>query len=136
MQAQQRCDSLDVTDLPLKPMPLFDMLQMHPFPSPASCLPLPVHCVLMQCWPWCGDGLALGLQICRAAMAWQLLERAFPKLCSPCAGDSQLTHIRSLFLHELPFSSFSISEPTGQSKFPRFIPFPHRLTSQTHAGSS
>lgn len=106
-------------------------------PSPA---PLHAHrslgIVRMRCWPWCGHGLTLRLQICTEAMAWQLSVKALPRLCSPCAGDSQLSRIRSLFLHELLFSPFSISEPTRQSKFPLFIPFPHKPTSQTHAGSS
>lgn len=102
------------------------------FPSHTSCPLLPVRVVLALLWGWVHSGAA-GLQTGHDLATFG---KSPPQILQPTCGGSRFSHIGSSFPHELPFSPFSISEPTRQSKFPLFIPFPHKLTNQAHTSSS
>jgi len=85
-------------------------------PQPASCPPLPVHCV-PEVLVLARGRLTLGLQICRLAMALQLSERALPKssMQPMCRGLAVLLHW-GFIPHELPLSPSAISEITRQQQ--------------------
>lgn len=97
-----------------------DVLLLHPCFLP--CTP----CILYAC----GAGPSVGM-----GSLWGLavMDKGLLKFFRPYAGNS---HIRFLFPHKLPFSPFSISEPTRQSNFFIFIPFPHKRASQTDTSCS
>lgn len=75
VQAQQRCDSLNMIDLllvSLKPVPYFNMLRMHSFPSLALYPSLPVlciHVVMVLVW-WEAHSGAADLQTSHGLLAF------------------------------------------------------------------